>query len=289
MMNWKLPVFAMLSGVGLLLGLAAPAQADTAAANSATAKSPLRVCADPDYMPFSNKAGDGFENKVAEIIAAGMGRKLEYHWASYRGHGGFSNFLAENLDAGKCDVVISLPYGDNEESYTKPYYRSSYVFITKKDKGYNISSMNSPALRSLKIGLEEDTTPELALKILGLTDNAVAFHVGDEAGTSPKIMLQAVQDGKVGVMITWEPAIGYFLKDYPDLQVAQVPAEPYGPGLPAINYTYSMAIGVRKTDNSLKTQLDKVIKAQQPKIDAVLAKYNVRLYPDMLDHVNVSH
>src|ERR1700739_509425 len=101
----------------------------------------LRVCADPDYLPFSNSAGQGFENKVAEVLAKTMGRQLEYRWASYRGHGGFSNFLADNLNAGKCDVVMDLPYGDNEEGFTNPYYTSSYVFISKTSNNYGITSM----------------------------------------------------------------------------------------------------------------------------------------------------
>src|SRR5580692_5222052 len=75
----------------------------------AAAAKVLRVCADPDYLPYSNRAGEGFENKVAAVLAQTMGRTLEYHWASYRGAGGFSNFLADNLDAGKCDVVMNLP------------------------------------------------------------------------------------------------------------------------------------------------------------------------------------
>ncbi|HET9148621.1 MAG TPA: quinoprotein dehydrogenase-associated putative ABC transporter substrate-binding protein [Acetobacteraceae bacterium] len=258
-------------------------------ASAHAAAKPLRVCADPNYMPYSNRAGQGFENKVAQVIARAMGRKLEYHWASYRGQGGFSNFLAENLDARKCDVVISLPYGDNEEAYTNPYYRSSYVFIYKQDKHYHIRTMNSVSLRSLKIGFENDTTPESALKILGLTDNGVPFNVGGNPHASPKSMLQAVQDGKVGVMITWEPAIGYFLKDYPGLKVERVPTEQYGPGLPAINYTYAMAMGVRKNDDSLKAALNQAIKSHQAQIDKVLAAYNVRLYPDLRDRTNQSY
>ena len=260
------------------------------AANAATQAGShvLRVCADPNYMPYSNRAGDGFENKVAGVIAKAMGRKLEYHWASYRGRGGFSNFLAENLDAKKCDVVINLPYGDNEEGYTKPYYYSSYVFITKKDKHYHIRSMNSVSMRALKIGFEAGTTPETAMKMLGLIDHAVPFHIASNPNASPKSMLQAVQDGKVGVMITWEPAIGYFLKDYPGLKVSRVPSEEYGPGLPAVNYTYGMAMGVRKTDKTLKAELNKVIVSHKAELAAVLAKYDVKLYPNPR-HVNFSN
>lgn len=274
----RLPIAALAAGPLLLATI--PAHA---------AQNALRVCADPDYMPFSNQAKQGFENKIAELLAKDMGRTLEYTWASYRGHGGFSNFLASTLDAHKCDVVMSLPYGDNEEGYTKPYYTSSYVFISKKDKNYNISSMTSPALRTIKIGFEDDTTPELALKVLGLTDNGVPFDVGENPNASPKSMLQAVEDGKVGVMITWEPAIGYFLKDYPNLTVSRVPSEEYGPGLPAVNYTYAMSIGVRKDDSALKAKLDSTIAANKTQIDGVLTHYGVKLYSSAQDQTNQSY
>ncbi|SIR35175.1 MULTISPECIES: transporter substrate-binding domain-containing protein [Acidiphilium] len=276
--------WALLAGMAGAMSLA-PHVAAAANAEPAASSHVLRVCADPDYLPYSNRAGQGFENKVAELVAKAMGRKLEYTWASYRGHGGYSNFLAENLDARKCDVVMNLPYGDHEDGYTKPYYRSSYVFITRKDKHLHIRSMNSVSLKMVKIGFEEDTTPETAIKLLDLIGNAVPFHIASNPTASPKELLQAVQDGKVGVMITWEPAIGDFLKDYPDLQVARVPSEEYGPGLPTVNYTYGMSMGVRKHDTALKDALDKVIAAHKTEITATLAKFDVKLMANPR-HVN---
>ncbi|HQT62259.1 MAG TPA: transporter substrate-binding domain-containing protein [Acidiphilium sp.] len=248
----------------------------------------LRVCADPGYLPYSNRAGEGFENKIAELVAHAMGRKLEYTWASYRAHGGFSNFLALNLDARKCDVIMNLPAGDNEELATKPYYRSSYVFVTRKDKHLHIRSMRSVSMHSVKIGFEAETTPETAVKILGLIRNAVVFHVAGNPAASPRELLQAVQDGKVGVMVTWEPAIGAFMKDYPDLQLRRVPSEEYGPGLPAVHYSYAMSMGVRKGDTALRAALDKVIATHKAEIAATLAKFNVGLMPNPR-HYNYSN
>jgi len=279
--------WATLAGMTLATAAAFAVPPVATAANAAPAANGkvLRVCADPNYLPYSNRAGQGFENKVAELVAKAMGRKLEYTWASYRGHGGYSNFLALNLDKHKCDVVMNLPYGDHEEAYTKPYYQSSYVFITRKDKHLHIRSMNSVSMRSIKIGFEADTTPETAIKLLDLINNAVEFNVASNPQSSPKELLQAVQDGKVGVMITWEPAIGDFLKDYPDLKIARVPSEEYGPGLPTVDYTYGMSMGVRKQDTALKLALDKVIAANKGEIAATLAKYDVKLLPNPR-HVN---
>jgi len=92
-------------------------------------RTPLRVCADPDYLPFSNRASEGFENKIAQAVAKALGQPLEYVWAGTRGRGGFPEFLSLTLDAKKCDVVMGLPYGNREELTTQPYYISSYVFV----------------------------------------------------------------------------------------------------------------------------------------------------------------
>src|SRR5712691_8963435 len=137
----------------------------------------LNVCADPDYLPFSNRTGDGFENKIALAIAQTLGEELKYTWASYRGHGGFPQFLSSTLDAKKCDVVMDIPYGSREELTTRPYYISSYVFVFDKSKNYNITSMDSPALKRLKVGFERDTPAEEALKMRGMIPGAVAFDV----------------------------------------------------------------------------------------------------------------
>src|ERR1700689_4526114 len=92
----------------------------------------LRACADPDYLPYSNRAGAGFENKIAEAVAKALGETIEYTWASYRGRGGFPQFLSSTLDANRCDVVMNIPYGSREELTTRPYYVSSYVFVFDK-------------------------------------------------------------------------------------------------------------------------------------------------------------
>ena len=139
----------------------------------------LSVCADPDYLPYSNHAGEGFENRAAEVVARALGETVTYSWASYRGHGGFPQFLSSTLDAKKCDVVMSIPYGSREELTTRPYYISSYVFVFFKSKNYSISSMDSSALKGLRIGFERDTPAEEALKLRGMIPKAVSFDVAD--------------------------------------------------------------------------------------------------------------
>ena len=237
---------------------------------------PFRVCADPDYLPYSNRAGQGFENKVAEAVAKTLGETVEYTSASYRGRGGFPQFLATTLDAKKCDVVMSIPYGSREELTTRPYYISSYVFVFKKDKHYDISSMDSPVLKKLKVGFERDTPVEDGMKMRGMIPGGIAFDVGDDNDKSPVTMLQAVESGQVDVMITWQPAISGFLRDYPDLDLVAVPNE-RALGAPE-QYSFPMSMGVREGDEVLKKQLDDVITQHQAELTAILNENGVRLY-----------
>lgn len=237
----------------------------------------LNVCADPDYLPYSNRAGEGFENKIAEAVAKVLGESVNYTWASYRGHGGFPQFLSSTLDARKCEVVMSIPYGSREELTTRPYYISSYVFVFPKSKNYNIASMDSPVLRRLKVGFERDTPAEDALKMRGMIPGTVtAFGVSEDAGESPATMLKAIENGQIDVLITWQPAIGAFLRGYPDLEVVAVPNErALGP---PEQYAFPMSMGVREGNDGLKKQLDEVIEKHQAELTSVLAASGVMLY-----------
>src|ERR1700733_12040489 len=152
----------------------------------------LRVCADPDYLPYSNRAEAGFENKIARSIAQALGETVEYTWASYRGRGGFPQFLSTTLDASKCDVVISIPYGSREELTTRPYYVSSYVFVFDKSKKYDITSLDSPALKRAKVGFERETPAEQAVKLRGMIPKGIGFDVADNPEESPSLMLKAL-------------------------------------------------------------------------------------------------
>ncbi len=233
----------------------------------------LSVCADPDYLPYSNRAGEGFENKAAEIVAKALGEKVDYVWSSYRGHGGFPQFLSSTLDARKCDVVMSIPYGSREELATRPYYISSYVFVFPKNKSYPITSMDSPALKGLRIGFERDTPAEQALKLRGMLPKGVGFDVADSPEESPVMMLQALAGGKIDVLITWLPSIGAFLRNYPNLEVVTVPNTRTLGGPEQFSFPMSMA--VRTNDQAMKTKLDGVIEKHQAEFESLLSRAGV--------------
>ncbi len=257
-LNWVFPVLLVLSAFVIPVPLMA-----------------LRVCADPDYLPYSNRAGEGFENKIAEFVAKSLGETLEYTWASYRGHGGFPQFLSGTLDANKCDVVISVPYGSREELTTRPYYISSYVFIFPKSKNYSITSMDSPALKTLRIGFERETPAEEAVKLRGMVPKATAFDVADDPEESPLVMLKALAAGKIDVLITWEPSIGAFLKTYPNLEVVAIP-NARTLGAPE-QYSFPMSMAVRNGDQARKQKLDRVIEMPHAELESVLSHNGVKL------------
>ncbi len=236
----------------------------------------LSVCADPDYLPYSNRAGAGFENKIAEAVAKDLGETVKYTWASHRGHGGFPQFLSTTLDAGKCDVVMSIPYGSREELTTRPYYISSYVFVFDKSKKYDVTSMDSPVLKRVKVGFERETPAEDALKMRGMIPAAIAFDVATDDSESPSLMLDALSSGKIDVLITWQPAIGSFLRATPNLEVVPVPNErALGP---PEQYSFPMSMGVRTGNDALKKRLDDVIANHQTELTSILTESGVMSY-----------
>ena len=238
--------------------------------------SALSVCADPDYLPFSNRAGEGFENKIAVAVANALGEKLEYTWASHRGKGGFPQFLASTLDLKKCDAIMSLPYGSREELTTRPYYTSSYAFVFPKSKGFDITSMDSPVLKRLKVGFEQETPAEDALKIRGMIPGGIAFNVGEDQTLAPSIMLDALKAGRIDVLISWQPAISSFLRNYPDLTTVMIPNQ-RTLGAPE-QYSFPMSMGVREGDAAMKKKLDDVIEKRQAELSSILTSSGVLLF-----------
>jgi mxaJ protein len=172
---------------------------------------------------------------------------------------------------------MSIPYGSREELTTRPYYVSSYVFVFSKSRNYKIASMDSQALKGLKVGFERDTPAEDGLKMRGMIPGtAIAYDVSAESGESPVTMLNAVKSGQIDVLITWQPAISGFLREYPELEVVAVPN---GRTLGAPEqYTFPMSMAVREGDDRLKQRLDDVIEKHRAELTAILAENGVLLY-----------
>lgn len=247
------------------------------AARGASDGGTLRVCADPNYLPYSTRDGRGFENKIAEAMGRALGRKVSYTWASTRGPGGYDRFLRTTLRAGLCDLVVDVPYASNDLTVTRPYYVSSYVFVYPKAKHLDITSMDSPALKNVRIGFETETPAETGLKLRALIVHADPFEIGDEAGTSPALILDAIQAGKIAVAVTWEPSIGYFLRSRPQLAVVPVP-NTRSQGSPE-QYVFPMSMATRPGDTVLAPRIERAIAQHKAELEAILNSYGVKLYP----------
>jgi mxaJ protein len=241
------------------------------------AATPLRVCADPNYMPYSDRAGDGFENKIAQFVGHELGRPVEYVWQSTRGESGYEEIIHQYVDRGRCDLVVDVPYAEADVKTTRPYYISSYVFVYKKGAGYDdITSLDSPKLRHVKIGYEADTPVEDGLKLRTLIIGAKPFMTADEEDASPAALVDAVQDGTINVGLTWDPAVGYYIGQHPDLTAVVIP-NARSQGSPE-QYTFPMAMGVTPNNAALVDQLNKVIGADQSQIDRILASYHIHFF-----------
>jgi quinoprotein dehydrogenase-associated probable ABC transporter substrate-binding protein len=241
-------------------------------------QAPLRVCADPDNLPFSNRKLEGFENKIAELVARDLGATAAYTWWGQR-RGFIRNTMNATLEEGRCDVVIGAPEKYDLVRTTKPYYRSTYAFVYPKGKGLAITSLDDPALATLKIGvhlLGDDYTnpppvPELAKR--GIVDNVVGFSTFYSAANPPSAIIDAVAKGRVDIAIVWGPVAGYFAaRQRVPMQVVAVPS---GPG--DLPFAFDISMGVKRGNEDLRTRLEQVLTRRQAEITQILKDYGVPL------------
>jgi mxaJ protein len=235
--------------------------------------STFRVCADPNNMPFSNEAGQGFENKLAEVIAAKLGAKLEYTWWSQR-----KAFVKNSLDEGKCDALMGVPSALDSISATRPYYRSTYVFVSRHDRNLHIVSLMDERLSQLRIGIhvvgDDYAPPAFALSRRGITQNIVGFSLFGEYGEAnpARKIIDAVDRGEVDLAIVWGPFAGYFSR----MAKSPLDIEPVSPptflGIP---FTYDMSIGVHKGNEELKEKLNDALQSESAAVRQILLQYGV--------------
>jgi len=245
-------------------------------ANIGCASESLRVCADPDNLPFSNERLEGFENKIAALIAKDMRVPVDYTWLKQR-----QNFFRQTLGAQRCDVVMAVPAHFDRVLATRPYYQSSYVIVTKTSRHLQIASYDDPILRDLKIGLHvigndgSNAPPAVALGRHGLAKNIVGFSMwGDTASSNPQArIIDAVATGEIDAAIVWGPLGGYFANQYGEsLAVSVAPNEP---DMPALLFSYDMAFGVRKGDTALASKLEASAARHRSEIQNILAAYHI--------------
>jgi mxaJ protein len=251
----------------LALLLASPAAAGT-----------LRVCADPNNLPFSNERQEGFENKIATLLAEDLHEDLSYTWWAQR-----RGFVRHTLKAGLCDVIIGVPANYELVETTRPYYRSSYVFVTRQSDALDIASFDDPQLRTLRIGVQligddaSNTPPAHALARRGIIDNVRGFMIyGDYRSPAPTApVIDAVARSEIDVAIAWGPQAGYFAAREP-VPLSLKPVKPWldGPRLPMI---YDISVGVLRGNSGLRASLDAALVRHKAEIDQIVREYRIPL------------
>jgi mxaJ protein len=233
----------------------------------------LRVCADPNNLPFSNQHGEGLENRLAELMARDMGAKLEYTWWSQR-RSFIKNSLGENL----CDAMMSAPTALDTVSVTRPYYRSTYVFVTRKDRDLQLTSLNDPRFEKWRVGVHvvgsDYAPPTAVLARRGLAANITGFSLFGEYGEEnpPARLIHAVAAGDVDVAIVWGPFAGYFAsREATSLEIAPVSPATFL----TVPFTFEMSMAVRKGDEKLKTALDRALDRNCAAVRSILDRYGV--------------
>lgn len=244
---------------------------------SAQSASTLRVCSDPNNLPYSNDKGQGFENRLAEMIAQDLNMQVTYFWFPQR-----EAFFRKTLNSGVCDVVMGVPAkGFDEADTTRAYYRSSYVFITRRDRNLHITSFDDPQLRKLRVGVhvlgnEDDSLPPVhALTARHIVRNLVGYSIfGNLTETDPAAdLIRAVENGDVDVAVAWGPLAGYFAQySKIPLSIRVISSDPMYPQLP---FSFEIGMGVRPSDQTLKERLDAEIVRRHADIQKLLRAYGI--------------
>ncbi|ESR25797.1 substrate-binding domain-containing protein [Lutibaculum baratangense] len=231
----------------------------------------LRVCADPRNMPFSNEAGEGFENKLAELIARKLGKGLSYTYFP-QGLG----FLRNTLDAVRCDVVMGYAQGEELVQNTNAYYRSAYVIAVPADSELaGVTALSDPRLKGKKIGVVAQTPPATALARNGLMGRAKPYYLMVDTRISAPVrdMFADLEGGQIDAAVAWGPMAGYYAKES-GREITVIPLMHEDPN-PRMSFRITM--GVRHSDQEWKRTLNRLIRESQDEINQILLDYGVPL------------
>jgi mxaJ protein len=239
---------------------------------SAAAERTLRVCAEPDNLPLSNEHEAGFENRIARVVADELRATLVYEWQPQR-----RGFVRKTIGADLCDVWLGVPVGFERVLTTRPYYRSSYVFLNRADAREPLTSFDDPRLARLRVGVQligDDlaaSPPGLALARSGATEGVVGYPVYGKGSAAERISADLAA-GRLDAALVWGPQAGYFV-DHAAVPLAVAPAvAPEGFDVP---FEFAIAIGVKKGDATLRRDLDDALERRAHEIDAILDAYHV--------------
>ena len=231
----------------------------------------LRVCADPRNLPFSNEQGEGFENKLAELFAAKLQKKLDYMYFPQA-----TGFVRVTLGAHRCDVIMGFPQGDDLVQGTNPYYRTAYALIAKPGSGLeDVDTLEDARLKGKHLGVIAGTPPATNMAVAGLMTNAKPYPlmIDTRVNSSAAAMIDDLNKGDIDAGILWGPMAGFYAKrSNPPLHVTPLVKETKGPQL-----IYRIGMGVRRADQNWKRQLNRLIGENQAEINKILIDYGIPL------------
>ena len=269
----------------ILLGLSL-----TAMMHSATAVETLKVCADPLNPPYSTKDEQGFENKIAELFAKDLGQKVEYTWFAQR-IGFIRNTLTADVDDWdatsnkfKCDVVMGVPAGYDLTLNTEPYYKSTYVLLIAKGRGWDdikdanqLTDLPDPRLDKLKIAMFDRGPGTTWMQQNGLLEQGISYQSmsGDSENNVAMQIDKDFKAKKIDMVILWGPMAAYVISQSPKDSYNMIPMH----ATPGVRFDFAMSMGVRKGDKDRKAQLDKLIVKNADKIQKIIESYHIQLLP----------
>jgi quinoprotein dehydrogenase-associated probable ABC transporter substrate-binding protein len=231
----------------------------------------LRVCADPRNMPFSNEKGEGFENKLAELFAEKLQKKLDYMYFPQA-----TGFVRMTLGAHRCDVIMGFPQGDELVQGTNPYYRTAYALVAKPGSGLeDVATLGDPRLKGKRLGIVAGTPPATNMAVNGLMGSAKPYPlmIDTRIDSSAAAMIDDLKAGQIDAAVLWGPMAGYYAKQAdPPFHVTPLVKEISGPKL-----AYRIGMGVRSADQNWKRQLNRLIQENQGAINRILLDFGVPL------------
>jgi quinoprotein dehydrogenase-associated probable ABC transporter substrate-binding protein len=237
----------------------------------------FRACGDPRNLPFSNDKGEGFENKLAELFAAKLGKKLSYTYFPQA-----TGFVRMTLGSYRCDIIMGFPQGDDQAQLTVPYYRTTYALVFKPGSGLeDVTTISDPKLKDKRIGVVAKTPPSTNMAMNGLLAHAKSYplFIDTRADSSAQAMMDDLARGDIDCGILWGPMAGYYARQAnPPMTVVPLTKETTGPQM-----TYRIGMAVRVADQEWKRTLNRLIIENQAEINKLLISYNVPI----LDEANM--
>ncbi|MCX8003530.1 MAG: quinoprotein dehydrogenase-associated putative ABC transporter substrate-binding protein [Burkholderiaceae bacterium] len=278
---------ALQAYLGALLALASAA----AAAQAPPLPDAFRACIDPSNLPFSNTAGEGIENKIAELFGRKLGLKVEYYAFPQR-MGFIRNTLRYRLPGQnfRCDVVLGVPEGYDMVAVTKPYYRSTYALVYRKGgpldgvrSGADLFALAPEVTRKLRIGVYDKSPGATWLEKHGWDAQAQMYPIlsADPEHYPGEIIERDLAQGKLDAAVVWGPVAGFYARRVKNVELVVVPLK----SEPGVRFDYAIAMGVRHGEPAWKATIERLIDENRAELLAILRQYNVPLVDEKGDPI----